>query len=723
MPVRHVRGRVAMKRDAIFARAALVLACGCRRETLEADGTPPAAPGLGRDPDLAWLVVDSSDEAPVDAPRFVPSDAVVNVVRSGGRIFVAIAPRVAANQVRVEVPGACPLVVASSELAGGATVRRTLTPWIDLRAPQHPSDVGYGARFAVEAVPGCSEAAEGVLAWRQIAGPAVRDAHTDARGLRFEARLASASDLALEVPTWGIVPVSPRTSAEVVIEAEWRPTHAGAAGIVRRRLRLAAASRSRGLPTIALDSGVLLAGSGWSVTTSPPGAAAALHQSGGLAQLIPDVPGRWVLQDATGRPLSIRAGRYDDTPLDCGRSGCHAAIADAAARSAMTFALRSRVEAAGTSAEVKCALACHATGELGTCDGGFTDVARELHGSGLGAGDWAAVPRALRRLGGVTCLACHGPGAIPEASARWAILRADVCATCHDAPPTYGHVAAWRSSRMARADADLRARSDGACAQCHTTSGFLAAARAEDGTSSVRPARGRELDPRSAPSEAGPIGIACAACHAVHDEPSAHDGASAGALVREVRLPAALDGVSIAPASRVCVPCHAPDNASSPSASAAAIWAGRAGVDPDTGTMLVSTSVHSGVARGCLGCHRAGPAGIDRGAGHAFAPDLGICAACHAGAVPDGAAIERAIQRDAGVLFAKLVELGAVGRAAAPARGGPRHAAGVHLGSDRLGRAAYDVMLVLEDPAAAVHNAPYAHALLEAARKVIGGQP
>jgi hypothetical protein len=230
------------------------------------------------------------------------------------------------------------------------------------------------------------------------------------------------------------------------------------------------------------------------------------------------------------------------------------------------------------------------------------------------------------------------------------------------------------------------------------------------------------MDRRAAPFEAGPIGIACAACHAVHDESSAHDKSDVGGLVRDVGLPEAFEDIPIALASRICIPCHAPDGAS-PFASAAAIWAGRAGVDPDTGTPLPSTSVHSGVARGCVGCHRAGPAGIDRGAGHAFAADVGVCAVCHADVVPYGAAIGRAIQSDAESLFARLVGLGALGGAAVPGPSGPRHAAGVHLGNDRVGRAAYDVMLVLEDPAAAAHNAPYARALLEAARRVTGGVP
>jgi hypothetical protein len=42
-----------------------------------------------------------------------------------------------------------------------------------------------------------------------------------------------------------------------------------------------------------------------------------------------------------------------------------------------------------------------------------------------------------------------------------------------------------------------------------------------------------------------------------------------------------------------------------------------------------------------------------------------------------------------------------------------------------LGRAAWDVALVLEDPAAAAHNAPYARLLLAAAERALneGGRP
>ena len=93
----------------------------------------------------------------------------------------------------------------------------------------------------------------------------------------------------------------------------------------------------------------------------------------------------------------------------------------------------------------ECAVACHTTGEPGTNDGGFSHVF-ESSVSPRFRTISAELPRALRRLGGVGCLACHGPARVPPDSARWAVLRSDVCATCHDAPPRYGHVAAFATT-------------------------------------------------------------------------------------------------------------------------------------------------------------------------------------------------------------------------------------------------------------------------------------
>jgi len=693
-----MRRRVAARGVSILARAAILLACGCARDS--------------RQGPVAWLVIEAPDLDPdllaaLGSARVEPACAVVRSIRSGARLTLGIDAAARPHELRVEVPGACPLAIPSSELAPGATDHRTLVPRIEVRLPAHPRDLGYGAPFELGAAARCPGPSGGSVVWRQVSGPAIRDVRTGTDGLRFEARTADVGEVRLDAPARGIVPVSPRTSGAIVIEAAWRPARGEPSPGEGCRVTLSAASRARGLPNVGVGEGVLLAGAGWSVTAAPRGAAAALEPSGAMARLVPDAAGAWVLRDAAGGTLSLQAGRYDETALDCGRSGCHGPIADAVRASPMTTALRRLIgDDARTPDETACAIACHATGEPGTHDGGFSEVAS---GVDLGSG-WSFLPRAARRLGGVTCLACHGPGAIPEPSARWAILRADVCATCHDAPPTYGHVAAWRSSRMARSDADPRTRTDASCARCHTTSGFLASLG------------GGAVD-RTPPPDVETTGIACAACHAAHDPHGNADTARADRLLRDVTLPDSFRGVPVPERSRICVRCHAPaasfasgaDGALAPPASAAAIWAGRGGIDPQTGDPLGAPSVHGAVDGGCVGCHRGGPVELERGSGHAFRADVTSCAGCHGDTVPDTAAIGREIRDRAAFLLASLAGV------RPPVASDPRHAGTLGLPRDRIGRAVYDVLLVLEDPAAAAHNTPFARALLAAAARVIPG--
>jgi hypothetical protein len=479
----------------------------------------------------------------------------------------------------------------------------------------------------------------------------------------------------------------------VELEVSWRP--ATGEEPVRRTTTVAAASRAHGLPNVAVDSGVLLSGGGWSLQRTPLAAKASLRTEGDLTALVPDVAGEWVVRDSAGETLAIHAGRYDETPLDCGRAPCHAAIASAALVSPMTEALHSLPTAARP-----CAVGCHATGAESADDGGFAALARDL-GVYVGEVPWAALPAAMRRSGGVTCLGCHGPGAIPEASARWAILRADVCATCHDAPPTYGHVAAWRSSRMARSDATPATRSSPECARCHTTSGFLASLAGKP-------------DARAAPPEAGSVGVACPACHAPHDD----HGPAPGPLLRSVPPPAWAAPAKPSAGATLCLSCHSPattDPTRAPPASAAMVWAGRGGVDPASGASLSMPAVHGELATGCVGCHDGGPPGLERGGAHGFHADPAACGRCHAGTPLDATALDAELQADARSLLLLLLEQqGAPHLDPLPSL--PPHAASPRLPDDTIGRAAYDVLLVLEDPAAAAHNEPFARALLAAAR-------
>jgi hypothetical protein len=589
-------------------------------------------------------------------------------------------------------------------------------PRVALVAPEAP--VGFDAPFTIEARPLCPEARAGTLTWRAVSGAAQsvpRSVADDGFTLRARTPTLTAS-FGGALP-WGVVPLSPRTRGEVVLEATFRDGH----GLEERHeVRVAAAPRARGLPNTAVGTRVYLGqgDGGWHLDARPEGAAAMLEETSGAPSLVPDVAGDWRLVDGAGRALTLRAGRYDETPLDCGRAECHGSIAAATAANPMTSVLaRGLPPAPGGHGAMfgdgypGCALACHATGEPGLHDGGFAHVMGELglEADTLGPRPWERLPRPLRRLGGVGCLACHGPGALPEPAARWSILRADVCATCHDAPARYGHVVAWRATRMAHADRDPRAATEPACARCHTTWGFLAHTTSDAASIDRRP-------PVAEAADIGPIGVTCAACHAVHAHGVGAHGAGAGlALLRSVPRPALLVGAAVpAPAekSEICLGCHTPDATDdAPAASAAAMWLGRGGLEPATGAALSGPTPHAALAAGCVGCHEAGPA-VERGAGHAFVAGAGACARCHAKAFPP---------ED---LMARARTLWGVSRVRAGEQEGdgarPLHARAVRL--DRttpLGRAAWDIALVLEDPAAAAHNAPYARQLLAAAERAL----
>jgi hypothetical protein len=629
-------------------RAALILVLAC-----------------ARNPERAYLVLESGEMVVPASIEATPAGVVLEATETAGRLVLALALG-EAREVRLSVPGACLLVVPLAALRPGQTEHRALTPAFTFTAP---AAAGYDAPVSVTAAPGCAEA--GAISWRQIAGPPLRDFKIEGR--RLMGRTASREALLGTLP-WGVVPVSARASGAVTLEARW--------GGGRRTIMLAAADRSRGLPNTPLGARLLLGGAGWRVVTAPPGGQAAIEPQQGVATLLPDAAGLWRLEDGEQRPLVVHAGRYDETLLDCGRSGCHAEETRAAAASPMTAAFARLL--AARPPDPSCAVACHTTGDAGISDGGFSDLARSLGTVHLGR--WEDLPQPLRRAGGVGCLACHGPGAIPAPSARWSILRAGVCATCHDAPPRYGHVAAWQSTRMAVADRDPRAR-EGACARCHTSWGFLAATKAPD---------------RRPPDEAGPLGIACAACHAVHQT-----GATVPGLLRKVETPFPLPAGG--ERSAICLPCHAP-GADRPYASAAALWLGRGGLDPQTGAALPGGAPHAAMPGGCLACHAGAPPGLERGRGHGFRAAREGCRRCHRPEMIEASfAAGAALRESAAGILAR------VGAATA----GPHHPGARPDRATLLGRAVWNALLVLEDGAAAAHNPVYARALIASAESAL----
>jgi hypothetical protein len=633
--------------------------------------------------DAPWeaYVHGAQDEAlDLSALTWGPPGAVLGSWRLNDRT-VALRLRPGTRSVQLRHPEACPLEVTPDRHPGRAA-NALLRAWV--AAPEELPQVGYNAEFTVSVRAGCEAAAAGQVTWRVVDGAPLASRREDLRGFALRGRTR---DFARRAP-WGVVPVSAQEQGRTVLEFTWEgANHAP----VRRTVTVTAAARASGVSSVAQGHRVLLGGEGWRVTERPPAGAAEVLPGTTLSSLLPDARGRWVLADGAGRALSLDVARYDDVRLDCGRSDCHRRVALAAARSRMSDTL-ARALARPDGSPGRCADGCHTTGEPGVDDGGFEHVCREL-GVGFpeqgGSAAWSALPGPLRRLSGAGCVACHGPASLPLREARWAVLRAEVCAVCHDQPPRYGHVDAWRRSRMARADLAQGVGEAPRCRRCHAVDGFVGALGV--------PAT--VTHPPGAPG----LGVTCSACHAPHAD------APGPSLLRAVPWPASLGPPSLGPEapSRVCLVCHAPQEGAAVEASAASLWLGQGGVDPLTGSPLAVAAPHAAVPGGCLGCHagaRSGP-----GQGHDFTVDRARCGPCHQGAAPPEPSAQRPLRARAQAAWQRLAGL--------PAGPTPHGVTAPQALTTARERALHDLRLVLEDPAAWVHGGAYARALVERAER------
>ena len=130
---------------------------------------------------------------------------------------------------------------------------------------------------------------------------------------------------------------------------------------------------------------------------------------------------------------------------------------------------------------------------------------------------------------------------------------------------------------------------------------------------------------------------------------------------------------------------------------------------------LTAASAHRGVPGGCVGCHGHGAVAQGGKLDHSFRADPQSCNGCHAGSDPltrmrDA---QQALRLRAQALAARLpadcsISPDAPGHASAPV---------ARCRSQPLGRARFEIALVLEDRAAAVHNAAFARSLLDDAER------
>jgi hypothetical protein len=598
----------------------------------------------------------------------------------GSALELAIDAR--AENVVLHGPEACRLTLPNASPT--EALRVSLEPLITLEGPA--SDVGFDAPFQIAVRTGCAAARRGTLAWNIEGAPLASLSITDS-GYRVTARTTRMPEVLSAWPPGHLVPVSPGERATTRLVARWTsPTGA----VVVRSISVSAAPRSRGLPNVALGERVLLAGSGYRVVQRPEGALAEpmpwSRSSPPLTSLVPDVAGTWLLEAPNGRTSSIHARRYDEVSFDCGE--CHGPEARAAHGSPMSAAFVRRLDSPEDPAALACTFGCHTTGEPGVADGGFSHALSELELDAAALPAWEDLPRSLRRLGGVACVACHGPAQIPEPAARSGILRAEVCGYCHDAPPRYEHVRAWRSTGLARSDHRPETRSSAECARCHTTWGFLAELS------------GNADSPRMPLEDEPAMGITCSACHAVHSE-----GAVRPALLRRAPIDPIYEDVPEGALERssTCIFCHTPGPYGGP--SSALIWAGRGALDPWSGLPLVGPAPHAAAPGGCVACHGSDSAGARRGSGHDFRATSSRCSSCHA---------ERPLDHH---LFERARHLLNLGTAALPTDEPPHARPSLPITPQE--RALALARLVLEDPGAAVHNPGYATLLLDRAAAVL----
>ncbi|HEU5075506.1 MAG TPA: hypothetical protein VFU02_15045 [Polyangiaceae bacterium] len=651
--------------------------------TLAACGSDPAAPA-------AHLVVDFPAGVVARDVRIEPRALAKRARWIGSRLILSVAPH-GNGQLTLLTPGTCPLPLDLTGLEAGETRHHEARRWIDLGPSR--TDLGPGSKVRVEATPGCAQAKSGRIVWRAIEGAlAALESHEN--GFVLTGTLPTLHDLFERPLAPTLIPVSPESQGRVVVEARFTM------GEIEQiaRVELSALSRSRGLPNVPTGASVLLGGTGWKLLDPAVSEPSTLQSYEGYSLLRPAQSGPWLLRGPDGSDLRLRSAAYDQVPLDCTRAGCHENLHGHAAGGMSDVLVRGMGGQLGEDYSPACALACHALGEPGVQDGGFSHVAGMLGVDVSQVTSYAELPAALQRLSNVGCLSCHGPGAIPEPGARARILRSDVCAYCHDAPPRYGHVRAWQESAMSQAARRLTDTTRDDCAVCHTTSGFLKAHAASDA-------------PQHEVPEAPPQGLDCVACHDVHQREPAH------ALLRSPKPPPSAEHLAAGmfSTSRPCLNCHAPrgrlgsERQAWPEASAAAVWLGRGGFTR-TGGLLMGPAVHARAPEGCSSCHVGTTSNVERGKNHGFQANPAACRTCHEHPPPAPEHLSKARS-----LLAEIARREpALRHLSLPPAGTLPHAHAGELDvSTSLGRAAYNLLLLLEDPAAGIHNPDYTKLLLD----------
>jgi hypothetical protein len=381
-------------------------------------------------------------------------------------------------------------------------------------------------------------------------------------------------------------------------------------------------------------------------------------------------------------------------------------------------------------------IGCHTVGydtNASAVNGAFDDVAKQLgwtFPTTTKAGNWDAMPDALKNLGAIECENCHGPGSQHAKSGGNRVeisVNADsgTCAQCHDAPTHHIKNGEWNNSRHAVTTTDPSGAGREACVGCHTGTGFI------QKTQGVTPP-----DTTYQP-------ITCTACHESHGQTTPDTAAH---LVRYETVKLADGSVVKNPGSGgLCMNCHQSRvdaktyAATSPASSRFGPHHGPQadmlmGRNAYTYGKVIPTSAHGYVVGDtCVTCHMQTVAETDpaltHAGGHTFLPSfagnattpgkdlVGACQTCHGPFVDtfnfplmdyDGDGVTDGVQTEVQHLLDKLSSM-------LPPDNKPKTALTIDATWTRAQlEAGFNWQMVANDGSLGIHNMAYTIGLLKA---------
>lgn len=341
---------------------------------------------------------------------------------------------------------------------------------------------------------------------------------------------------------------------------------------------------------------------------------------------------------------------------------------------------------------------------------GFDDVMGGWTFPAPAAGNWAALPQALKYRAGVQCESCHGPLEPTDHSMVDAIghgpvqpaasMDSGICMSCHDTMEQ-DQGTLWATTRHANTELAMEEIGSASCARCHGAEGFVKyLARQQTNAvpgswGNMTTAEMEGLSPETVHS------ISCQTCHDPHST-------ELRLTTGNTQTVAGMFALTDVGSGALCIVCHNSRSGAIKQGTYAITSLQRLGphhsaqgdmlagrnaffmpnlLATDGATTLPYLSAHARVADTCVRCHvKSVPEDIQQkymiaASNHTFKTSKQVCATCHAGSVGDTveasitAKMEALNARIGAIISAKLLQPGgfdtAAGQRTDPETGAP----------------------------------------------------